>query len=300
MEPYKEPNIELAKPRDFGEIVADTFGFIRQNFKSLVKNFFVFCGFFMIAGILATTLSQYKIMSLQNEIMRQGPTTFSGLSNMWLSLVGLFIFGVLGYCANITIVTCFVSLYKHKGSIAPSTEEVWAYFKYYFLRTILAAFVTWVLLGIGFILCLAPGIWLFPIFGLIFPIMIIENGSFSFAFSRAFSLISNNWWVTAGSVFVLWLIAYIMMAVVSIPAQAVNVLQAILKPGQAMPQLSLVTIILSAVLQQFLQILLMIPTIGFCLCYFNLAETKEGTSLLDRINKFGEHNTQPDQPTEEY
>ena len=300
MEVYKEPNIELAKPRDFGEIISDTFMFIRQNFKNLVKNFFVFCGFFMVAGILATSLSQYKIAGLQSEIIRQGPTTFSGISNMWLSIVVLMLFSVLGYCANIAVVTCFVSLYKHNGNVPPTTEDLWSYFKQCFLRTLVAAFVTWILLAFGFVLCLIPGIWLFPIFGLIFPIMIIENSTFGYAFSRAFSLISNNWWVTAGTVFVLWLIAYIMIAVLSIPAQAVNIVQLILRPAKNIPQLSLVSIILSAVLQQFLQILLMIPTIGFCLCYFNLSESKEGTNLLDRINKFGNTNNQPDLPTEEY
>lgn len=301
MEPYKEPNIELAKPRDFGEIIGDTFGFIRQNFKNLVKNYFIFCGFFIVAGILATTMSQYRIMNLQSEIVRQGPTTFSGISDMWGSIVALLIFSLLGYCANIAIVTCFVSLYKHNGSVPPTTEELWSYFKQCFLRTAVAVLVTGVLFVFGFALCLIPGIWLFPIMGLIVPIMIIENSGFGYAFNRAFSLINNNWWVTAGAVFVLWLVAYIMMAIVSVPTQAVNIFREIIKPGQqAIPQLSLLTIILSAVLQQFLQILLMIPTIGFCLCYFNLSETKEGTSLLNRINKFGESNHQTNLPTEEY
>ena len=38
--------IELLKVRDFGEIITDSFGFVRQNFKQLVKCFFVFSGFF--------------------------------------------------------------------------------------------------------------------------------------------------------------------------------------------------------------------------------------------------------------
>jgi hypothetical protein len=64
--------------------------------------------------------------------------------------------------------------------------------------------------------------------------MIIENASFGYAFSRAFKLISNNWWITAGAVFIVWLIAYCMMFFISLPLSLVNVSSMLLRP-QTMP-----------------------------------------------------------------
>jgi hypothetical protein len=55
-----QPKIELAKTRDFGEIINDTFLFMRQNFKPLLKYFFTFCGIFLAAGTVCSTLYQLK------------------------------------------------------------------------------------------------------------------------------------------------------------------------------------------------------------------------------------------------
>jgi hypothetical protein len=294
-----EPNIELAKPRDFGEIISDTFLFIRQNFKGLLKSFFIFCGFFMVAGALAMCIMQYKTSYNVNRQIAGGAAEFGMIPELIVSIIAVVVFAMLAFTANLVTFICYVTLYKNKGNVEPTTEEIWAYFKYYFLRVFVAIIVIWLLLSVGYMVCLLPGIWLFPILGLIFPIMIIENASFGYAFSRAFKLISNNWWITAGAVFIVWLIAYCMMFFISLPLSLVNVSSMLLRP-QTMPHVSLAQIIISTVLQQLMQVLLVIPTIGICLCYFNLTESKDGTSLLNRIDKFGEQNTQPDLPSEEY
>jgi hypothetical protein len=293
-----EPNIELAKPRDFGEIISDTFLFIRQNFKGLLKSFFIFCGFFMIAGALAMGVMQYKTNSIPRQAAGNA-LEYGAMSEFLVSIIAVVVFAMLAFTANLVTFICYVTLYKNKGNVEPTTEEIWAYFKYYFLRVFVAIIVIWLLLSVGYMVCLLPGIWLFPILGLIFPIMIIENASFGYAFSRAFKLISNNWWITAGAVFIVWLIAYCMMFFISLPLSLVNVSSMLLRP-QTMPQVSLAQIIIGTVLQQLMQVLLVIPTIGICLCYFNLTESKDGTSLLNRIDKFGGQNTQPDLPSEEY
>ncbi|MEO7215837.1 hypothetical protein [Mucilaginibacter sp.] len=294
-----EPNIELAKPRDFGEIISDTFMFIRQNFKGLLKSFFIFCGFFLVAGALAMCIMQYKTNYATTRQVAGVAAEFGNLSELAVSIIGVMVFALLSFTANLTTIICYVTLYKNKANTEPTTEEMWAYFKYYFLRVLGASIVIWLLLSVGYMVCLIPGIWLFPILGLIFPIMIIENASFGYAFSRAFKLISNNWWITAGAVFIVWLIAYCMMFFISLPLSLVNVSSMLLRP-QVMPTVSMGQIVLGSVLQQLMQVILVIPTVGICLCYFNLTESKDGTSLLNRIDKFGEQNTQPDLPSEEY
>jgi hypothetical protein len=297
-----EPNIELAKPRDFGEIISDTFVFIRQNFKELLKNFFIFCGFFILIGMISSIIQQFQIRNLLIESGANTPPVFqprfSGFWVTWVLTMGL---ALLMYTASTLTVICYVTLYKQKGNTAPTTEEIWAYFKYYFLRTTIGVFVTAILLGVGFMLCVLPGIWLFPMMGLIFPIMIIENTSFGYAFNRSFSLIKDNWWVTAGTILVIWIIAYVMIFVIMIPASAINITETLLRP-KVMHALSTWQIIVSVIVQQLVQVLLILPTVALTLCYFNLAESKEGTSLLDRINKFGGENPQTNTnlPSEEY
>lgn len=296
-----EPKIELAKLRDFGEIISDTFQFIRQNFKELLKSFFILCGFFLIALAAVSFMQQYKIMHVFNEANAGGPQTFgSTMSDFWVSYAATMVISISTMCAITVTILSFMALYKQKGNVAPTTDEVWGYFKYYYLRILGGTLVIGLLVGAGFALCLIPGIYLFPILGLIFPIMVMENGSFGYAFNRSFQLIKENWWATAGAVLVIWIITYVMMAIITIPASAVNLASVWLRP-QKIPQLSMGRILLAVILQAFTQILLIIPTVGISLCYFNLAEHKDGTSLLDRINKFGSNpGEQTNLPTEEY
>ncbi|OOQ58472.1 hypothetical protein [Mucilaginibacter pedocola] len=297
-----ENNIELAKPRDFGEIIGDTFVFIRQNFKELMKNFFIFCSFFMIASAINMSMMQIRIQQFTRGLQTgepASPTTFESISDFFINWVFVMVFGLCMFATNMLVIVCYIALYKQKGNVAPTTQELWAYFKYYFFRMLLSVFLIVIMLTVAYMVCLIPGVWLFPIFGLIFPIIVIENGSFGYAFSRAFKLISNNWWVTAGAVLIVWIIAYCMVMVLSIPASAMNMASVFLHPGK-MPVLSNVQIIVTTVLQQLMQVFFIIPTIGICLCYFNLTETKEGTSLLERIDKFGQQPNTPNLPTEEY
>jgi hypothetical protein len=295
-----EPKIELAKLRDFGEIISDTFQFIRQNFKDLLKSFFIFCGFFLIALMAVSFLQQLKVMRVFNEASAGAPQTFgSTMGDFWLSYTVTMVMTLATMCAiNVTVLS-YLALYKQKGNETPTTEEVWGYFKYYYFRVLGGTLIVAVLLIPAFMICLIPGIYLYPILSLIFPIIIMENASFGFAFNRSFQLIKDNWWVTAGTILVMWIIVYVLMIVITLPAAAVNMASVWLRP-QRMPQLSTTHILFSVILQAAAQILLIIPAITISLCYFNLAEHKEGSSLLDRINKFGTPGQQTDLPTEEY
>jgi hypothetical protein len=294
-----EPKIELAKLRDFGEVISDTFQFIRQNFKELLKYFFIFCGFFLLAGASSAFLQQYQMMDFMKDNSSGPPTFASNLSDVWVRALFAGISALLTYTAIPVTVLSYMALYKEKGKVPPTTEEVWGYFKYYFFKTLLALFVTTLLMVPAFMLCLIPGFWLFPIMGLVVPIIIMENSSFGYAFNRAFNLIKDYWWVTTGTVLVVYIIFYFMAMFITLPVQAINVTSLLLRP-QKIPHLSTGGILLSVIVTQFTMVLYIIPTIALALCYFNLSEAKEGTSLLDRINKFGTPGQETNLPTEEY
>lgn len=295
-----EPNIELAKLRDFGELIGDTFQFIRQNFKGLLKNYFIFCGFFLIAGAAVSFLQMYKMMGVFKEVSSNSPRTFgSNFSDMWLTYAAQILVLLFTYCSITVTTLCYIALYKQKGNIAPNTDEMWAYIKYYFLRVVGGTIVIGVLFCAGFVLCLLPGIYLLPILSLIFPIMIIENASFGYAFNRSFQLIKQNWWVTFGALFIIGIIVNIMSAVITLPASAISISSLLLRP-QDTPEMSIGTIALSVILQYTAQVFAIIPMITISLCYFNLSENKDGTNLLDRINKFGTNGPQTNLPAEDY
>ena len=292
--------IELAKTREFGELITDTFIFVRQNLKPLLKAFFVFCGFFLVAIMITQSLQQIKMLDIQRRAITDPDfSRYFDVTGGRFALEAILgaVFMILGYTTMTVTVFSYMSLYKEKGNVAPSTEEVWGYIKYFFLRVFGSVFLIGILLMLGFVLCILPGIWLYPIFGLIFPIMVFENASFGYAFNRSFNLISNNWWFTFGALFVMSLIVSVGAMAFSIPSVIVTVINLLLhSPGLAK---SPPVVAIAASIQSLTMVLYLLPIITLGLCYFNLNEIKEGTGLIDRINRFGDQ-TDTNLPAEEY
>jgi len=298
-----QPKVELARIRDFGEIINDTFLFVRQNFKPLLKYFFIFCGIFIAGSIISASLMQLKMVGAMSSISsgtynrEYRPSIFNFFGIEYAFTI---IFALLSFVTIQVTILSYIALYKAKDKQIPTSEEMWGYIKYYFLRVLGSSILLNILIVFALLFCIIPGLYLAPIFALIFPIMVMENTSFGYAFNRSFYLIKENWWVTFGSLIVIWIIFYVAIMVVSIPTSIINMVSLIAVPQKGGRALSVPAAIIGAVLQQLCQVFAVLPVTALALCYFNLTESKDGTSLMDKINKLGTNTPNTDLPAEEY
>ncbi|WP_345950552.1 hypothetical protein ABDD95_03700 [Mucilaginibacter sp. PAMB04274] len=297
----QQQNIELSKKRDLGEVVSDTFTFIKQNFKPLFKVVLTFCGLFMLATAAAYAMQQLKTFELQRELFNgAGAQSFSSpLDRFGIEYLLSMLFMMLSYTLMTLTVLSYMALYKQKGNVPPTTEEVWGYIKYYFLRVLGGTILLSILLILATAACIIPGVYVYPIFGLVFPIMIMENASFTYAFNRSFTIIKENWWLTFGTLFVMGLITYVGYMIFSIPTIIITVVN-LFTHGTKTAASSAPLLIVISLIQQAGQILYVLPLIALGFCYYNLTEVKEGSGLIDRINQFGTHNPDSNLPAEEY
>lgn len=299
-----EPKFQLLKPRDFGELVNDTFVFARQNLKPLLKVFFTFCGIFLLASIIIGCLKQVQAVNMINSINTIDSensrvfSSFSG-SNITLGVLSS-IASILFYVMMIVSILSYIALYREKGGVPPTPDEVWGYIKYYFLRTLGGGIVVGILLILGCVLCLIPGIYLYPILSLIIPLMIFENTSFGYAFNQSFRLIKDYWWRTFGAIFIVSLIIGIISFVVILPASIATGVGIFLHRTNS-DHFSALSVITLTVLSQLCSVLSILHLITVALCYFSLTEIKEGTGLMDRMENFGtDDGPAGNLPTEEY
>ncbi len=291
-----QPKIELAKTRDFGEIINDTFTFISQNWKPLLKSFAIICGFFIVANLVVALLQQQKMIGAMQDFPNN-TARFSMLSRMFSVTYFLnIVFGLLNVTAISLVPLSFIALYKEKGNVAPETEEVWAYFKHYFFRALGSYFVVGICLVVGFILCIVPGLYLLPILSLVLPIIVLENTSLGFAWSKSFQLIKENWWQIFGAIVVIWIITYAATLLFVFPVTMFTVGTMFLSKVHPTSFALMLTTIISALCHVFL----ILPSITAALCYFSLNEQKEGTGLMGRINNFGNNDPDAGLPKEEY
>jgi hypothetical protein len=295
--------IELLKIRDFGEIITDTLVFAKENFKPLFKSFFVFSGVFLFIGALllafqqTRTLSGFNFINLresQNLYGQEGP--FAIFTPTYF--LGIF-FSVFGYISlNVTILS-YIAIYKQKGNQPAALEEVWGYFKYFFWRAIGSGILTFLLLLVATLCCFFPGIYLYPIMSLVIPIIVFENASFGYAFNKSFKLISNNWWLTFGVIFVIGLIVGFASAIINVPIAVISMVNIFTHIGKG-SEVSVLLSVLTAVCQLVSHVLYVLPIIAISLCYFNLSEQLDGTGLIARINQIGIKSIDNNLPGEEH
>jgi hypothetical protein len=85
------------------------------------------------------------------------------------------------------------------------------------------------------------------------------------------------------------------MMIITVPASIINSLSLVLHYSFSKP-----AAVVTAILQHLCQVFTIFPITTLCLCYFNLTESKDGTSLLDKINKMGTATHDTDLPPEQY
>ncbi|PTS91856.1 hypothetical protein DBR11_28275 [Pedobacter sp. HMWF019] len=290
--------LEFKKVREFGEIINDTFLFIKQNFKPLLKVLIYLCGFFILAGMVAAITYQ---LSLQKNLVAStsaDPYGFSRLSQVFsISYFMVIVLVMANYTSMYVATLSFIALYIEKGNVAPTVEEVWAYFKYYFFRVMGSGIVVGIFILLAFMCCFFPGVYVFPAMSIFYPIMVLENGTLGYSFNRSFKLLKDQWWTTAATIFVIWIIAYATMSFASLPAIILGLVGAFTSGGRG---LSSTIVIISTIIQYVCQLFMVLPVIGVTLCYFNLTERQESTGLMNRIDQFGTGEKDLNSTPEEY
>ena len=290
--------LEFRKKRDFGQVINDTFTFMRQNFKPLIKVYFTFCGLFVLASMLTMLLQQYKMVNIFNTIGVEGNTNKFGLSSVYsIEYFLSILFSLATYASMSVAILSYIAVYVKKGNETPTTDEVWGYFKYYFFRIFGSSLLLILMLIISFVFCIVPFFWLFPYVAMIFPIMVIENGSLGYSFTRSFAVIKDNFWVTFGTLIVVWIIVYACMSMVILPTTLFNMIGMF---THKTPRMSLTLTMITTVLQSICQVFTIIPIITISLTYFSLVEQKENPGLMERISHFGNTEKPIDTRPEEY
>jgi len=290
--------LEFKKRRDFGQVINDTFTFIRQNFKPLMKTYFTFCGLFVLASMATMLMQQYKTVNIINTIGNGRNSNGMDLGKLYgLEYFLSLLFSMASYSSMTVAVLSYIALYVRKGNQVPTSDEVWGYFKYYFLRVFGSSFLLILMLIVAFICCLVPGFWLAPFVAMMFPIMVIENGSLGYSFSRSFKIIKDNFWVTFGTLLVVWIIVSACMSMVVLPTSLLNMMTMFTSKT---PRMSVSLTMITTVLQAICQVFTIIPVITISLVYFSLVEQKENTGLMERISSFGTNEKPVDTRPEEY
>jgi len=284
--------INFKRKRELGEVITDTFKFLRRNFKTYFKVLFKIIGIPFILFIAATiynsylTLSNGAIFDVTNPLASFN--TVGILISTLILYFAIFLFFSFLHAGTSSIIKSYI---LHEGQIIE--KEVLEEVKENIGRTITTGLGKYAILIIGYMLCFFPGVYLSAPLFIIFCIMVFEKKNTSDSISQCFHLIKNEWWMTFLTMIVLGLIWYIFSLIYSLPLSIylgikifTSGLENNLSDPSSIYDLGTITLTVLASALQYLTFIF-IP-IGATLVYFNLNERKNQTGTLEQIDRLGE------------
>lgn len=298
------PQIEFYKTRQFGEKLNMTFVFLRENAGPYLKSQILIAGpILLLLNILVNRYSMDLV----------GFDPLNATANDFLNILNVFGIALLN-----TIVT---------GSIMPSIA--YGYMRGYQDRIpsdITMSVVTQrlpsrifnvlgynilvaIIVGIGFLFFVIPGVYLAIVLSLGSAIIIFEDSNPIDAFSRSFTLIRGKWWSTFGLLVVMFIITYLISALFSLPRSLMIGIEAfstaiesgdpddiLMNMGELSSTQQALSIVFSVV-ETFGAILTYSLTyLALAFQYFNLVERTESRGLMTDIEEL---DSEEDQSSDE-
>lgn len=283
------PPIILRQRRDFGQTIGDSFAFMRQNWKPIMKALAGVSLLPMLIGLAVMGGMGYMAYTTIASGGGQGPEAVFGSLFGVLAVVLMIVLFVYAGVMMEALTHEYFRAYERGEHVGMTTGELrhrchgqfWSYFGIQFLTGIATV--------VGAVLCYLPGIWI----AIAFILSPIAHGEERLgatgSMGRSFKLVHKSFWGTLGLVFVMSLIIGAIQMACFLPFYFVAIFSFI--AGMQGGEFPIVAAIVGGIgyivliVVSFFLIPLFRVSLG--LQYYNLVEQFEGKGLQDRLQNLG-------------
>ncbi|MEL6562256.1 MAG: hypothetical protein AAFQ94_29055 [Bacteroidota bacterium] len=293
--------IELQRERDFSENISTLFQVVRTQFKRL------FGSILFIAGpiiLIASILLAYAAVQNLDMITNPDPDFLGGMLSAYsraiLGYVGLW----FGYSMVGVVTFSYLKVYQQSEDPQTiTTDDIWKESKKHILKILLASILTGIMIALGAVFLIIPGLILAIYLSMVNPTIIFEKESVGESINKSFRYISDNFWITVGLAIVVTIITYIISIAFSIPSAIMGFVLSFnsissIESGEAAGISDTFKILYMAatmVANLAGMIISAIPNVSIALHYFNLKEQKDSTGLMGQISQMGKSSAEEEE-----
>lgn len=292
---------QFKKQRELGDILSDTFAFLRAELKPFFSLIFKIIAPYLIVFIASLGFFLYSISgAFSNMLENQTDFPFDASSGiiMVISIIALVISSIAVYTLSHAATLYYIRSYSNNNGVV-NAEEVQKDSKENFWSFFGLGILVGLIVGFGAMCCFIPGIYLYVPMSLTFAIYVYNHKTVSDSISFSFKLVKDEWWITFATLIVLSIVVGVASYVFGLP----GIIYSWLKMGIFSDTIDLgdsntfslysdpiylVLSLISYAAQFFLNFITIIAT---ALIYFNLNEKKHFTGTFERISNIG-NNTE--------
>lgn len=280
--------IQFKKQRSLGDILTDSFAFVRNEYKPLFKALVQNAAIPFVLLIAATVYYTNSIGDISSLFLG---TSASGGANLVISVLFFAVTNMLFIGAFYGTILTYIKSYTENNGIA-NHEEIRQIVKSKFLSFFGASCLVSIVTGFGLAFCIIPGIYLGVVLSMVFPLMIFNDRSTTDAFSDAFKFIKEEWWITFATLVVMYLIIYFVNMILALPAAIYGMTKSftsndVYTPGASLEMVDWIYLTLSTISSAIGYILMSFLVIAIAFIYFNINEKKNQTGTLEEIDSIG-------------
>jgi len=276
--------LNLRKYRDFGQLITDTFLFIKQENKLLLRVILTYVGPFVLITAFSGAWMQtgmFKSMDFKNT-----SDPFMVFRNLGFKYAIYMIATLVSSTMMMCTLYSYMYLYSKKGKDGFLQEDVWEMVKVKFFPVLGLLLLVGIIVFFGFILCIIPGVYLAVTFALVIASSVFEDLSAGESMQRSMFLIKEDWWFALGISFVMSLISGFLGMIFLAPSSIMSMFLMINNiRGESSQTISMIYLILTAIGTFCASILYGIPHITMSMFYFSQVEKKESPNLINKIEQ---------------
>ena len=278
--------INFKQRRELGDILNDTFKFIRNEFKPLFTIIFKTAGLALLVMVLAYVFYMRSATAIADWRTDSDYAVVGMIISAFIMIIAAVAFYSLLYGTLLHYIKSYI---KNDGKVIE--KEVNDGIKRNFWSLIGLSVLVGLMSGVGFVFCFFPGVYLATVLATTYAIHIFEKRPVTDSISYSFDLIKGEWWITFATLLVMVIIYYVVIIIVQVP----QYIYMFSKDFTVAEQISgdptdfvdwgyLILTSLGLIVQYLMQILIVITTV---FVYFNLNEKKNFTGTIETIESIG-------------
>ncbi len=280
---------QFKKIRTISEVLEDGFSFLQKHYRKMLKIIWESNKYYLLLFFILNIIFYYKYSMMINELLLNDKINNFGVATIFgllISLYSIFLTARI-YSAAYGYLKSYI---KNNGEI--KEEEIYNFINSKWLGYILLSFLSVIILFLGFLFFIIPGIYLLVPIVLSFTVYFMEGKGITEAISKAFSYIKGKWWYSFAIIMLTYIIIIILNSLVSFPATLyalIKIMGTVKTEGENISQatgdpvlafLNVITIIAKLFIS-----VIQVPVMVFL--YFSLKEYQTAEGALEKINQIG-------------
>lgn len=263
--------IQFRKKRELGDIISDSFQFLKYEIKPLLRLIILYVLPFIILYGIAQVYVQQKV--LVNVDFSNPDMLMSNMGPIYSNILFTSLFNVFVQSLLAGTFYSYIEIYVKKGKGNFTLHEITPHLFSNSLMVLGANLVVFLLVMTGLMLCVVPGIYFGNSLSLVAMIIIFERQGLGNALTRSWNLVRTQWWNT----FILNLLAVLIIMgvsfVLSLPSMIAGAGVSVMNMAETgtfnYPEWYWVLMAISTIISSALWV---IPYTFLALQYFNINE----------------------------